>query len=111
MAIVYTHKTPTLHAVEHKDFYHLSGTGSVPDLLSQHVVGHLLFHSVQQNCPATAVTTFSMQDIVPQNSTGLSCPCYQEARGDKRQHCPHKALLVATLTKAPNSGEVFGRAL
>lgn len=53
--------------------------------------------------------TFSMQDIVPQNSAGLSCPCYQEARGDKRQHCAHKALLVATLTKAPNFGEVFGR--
>lgn len=46
---------------------------------------------------------------VPENRAGLSCLCYQNARGDKGQHFPHKALLVVTLTKAPYFGEVFGK--
>lgn len=46
---------------------------------------------------------------VPENRAGLSCLRHQKARGDKRQHCPHKALLVATLTKAPHFGEGFGK--
>lgn len=48
---------------------------------------------------------------VPKNRAGLSSLCHQKARADKGQHCPHKALLVATLTEAPHFGKVFGKTL
>lgn len=33
----------------------------------------------------------------------------QKARGDKGQHCTHKALLVVAMTKVPHFGEVSGK--
>lgn len=45
---------------------------------------------------------------VPENRAGPSSLRHQKARGDKGQHCPHRALLVLTLTKAPHFAELFG---
>lgn len=47
--------------------------------------------------------------VCSQKQSRPKLPALPEGRGDKRQHCPHKDLLVVTLTKAPNLGEVFGR--
>lgn len=60
--ILCTYKTCTLHAVQHKAFYHLDGTEPVPDWSSHHVVCKFSFYLTKQNCFANAVAAFSIQD-------------------------------------------------